>query len=526
MVGYFFLLAAVCLLVCSCSEPAIEPRNVIPADALIYLETEDLGKTISAITDNKKFRSAAAKVPNILPLNGMKLSIAVTGFETKESQADGEGSVLNLQPHFVAVAETNAWNYQANSFVENNLGEFINDAYGGEVELLTSTKYDGKFYTWTANDGRKVFALVQGSVIYFGNDITAIEKCQAVKRSEIDSISGNEKFAGSDRLAFGFVSPEGMAQLSNIIGVSLAINAGEDADIKSFIARVLPEILRNSVDEISWSSVRTESGLTDKYSIKLKNDAAAAANISFEKSGITVDGLSEFVPLNAESATRYDLLDPKLAWQKAIEIVRSRTDAISSNLIGLFSDSLFEPYAISDPERFLGQIGSRIITLKLTAEDESTAVIAEVKNADEIKASLTKDISFTKPPEKQADAEIWRSEDGDLSAAFIGKIIIIGDSEAVMKCLTAKQSGENITKLPLFDHFVSLDGVAVTSVNETGSAIKLIEILGGGKASDEKLNTHSFTTTSFDQNGINRETLSDFGLIGRIIEQFGKENPL
>ena len=518
--GIVYFLSAACFFLCSCSEPPIEPRSVNPADALVYLETKDLGKAISAITDNEKFRTAVKTVPNVSPLNGMKLSVAVTGFETKESPADDEGSVLNFQPRFVAVVETNAWNFQANGFAENKLGEFINDAYGGEVELVTSSKYDGTFYTWTAKDGRKAFALVQGSVIYFGNDVSAIEKCQAVKRGEADAIAGSGKFDGADRLAFGFVSRDGMAQLSNIVGISLAMKAGEDADIKSFIARVLPEILRNSVDEMSWSSERTDNGISDRYTIKLNNEIATAANTAFTKSGAATDNFAEFVPQNAASATRYDLSDPKLAWQRTVEIVRSRTDAISGNFIGLFANSLFEPYAIADPEKFLGAIAGRITTVKLNAEGENTVVIGEIKNADEIKASLIEEISFAKPPEKRGDAQIWRSDDGEFAAAFVGKMIIVGDAEAVNKCLAANETGENITKLPLFN---SQTGTAVTTSREIDPDARMLEVLGGRKVPEAALVTRSFTTTSFDENGIKRETLSDFGLIGTIIEQFGQE---
>jgi len=518
-----YFLAVSCFL-CSCSDPPIDTRSVIPADALVYLETRDLGKAISAITDNEKFRTAAKTAPNVSPLNGMKLSVAVTGFETKEDPVDGEGSVLNFQPRFVAVLETNAWNFQANSFAENKLGEFINDTYGGDVELMTSSKYDGKFYTWTAKDGRKAFALVQGSVVYFGNDVSAIEKCQAVKRGEADPIAGNEKLDNADRLASGFVSREGMAQLSNIIGISLAMNAGEDTDIRSFVARVLPEILRNSVDELTWESTKTENGISDRYAIDLNNEIVEAAKISFAKSGTAINNFAEFVPQNAASATRYDLSDPKVAWQKIVETVRSRTDAISGNLIGLFASSVFEPYAIADPEKFLGSISGRIMTVKLNAEDENTVVIAEMKNVDEIKASLIKDIFFTKPSEKRADAEIWRSDDGEFAAAFVGRIIIVGDAATVMKCLTAKESGENITKLPLFDRLNSQTGTSVTTVRETDPEAKLIEALGGRKDPDAPLVTRSFTTTSFENNEIKRETFSDFGLIGMIIEQFSKDN--
>jgi hypothetical protein len=144
--------------------------------------------------------------------------VAVTGFETKEQPVSEENSVLNFTPRFVAVLDTNAWNFQAIKFTEEKLGSFINDVYGGDVLLETSDKPDGKYFVWTANDGRKAYGLVKGSVVFFGNDESSIEKCLAVKRGESDSISKNPKVTNGDRLAFGYVSSDGLAQIANIAG--------------------------------------------------------------------------------------------------------------------------------------------------------------------------------------------------------------------------------------------------------------------------------------------------------------------
>jgi hypothetical protein len=185
---------------------------MMPGDSLVYLESNDLGAVMKTITDRPAFREAAKSVPDFSALNGVKLAVAVTGFETKEEPVTDESSNLKFIPHFVAAIETNAWNFQANSFTENQLGEFVNHVYGGEVVLESYTKNDGRFYEWKTTDGRKAYALVQGSVIFFANDESSIDKCLAVKRGEADSIAKNPKITDGDRLAFGYVSPDGVGQ--------------------------------------------------------------------------------------------------------------------------------------------------------------------------------------------------------------------------------------------------------------------------------------------------------------------------
>ncbi|MEJ7848941.1 MAG: hypothetical protein WKF92_12730 [Pyrinomonadaceae bacterium] len=529
--GYFIFrslvlrlcVSAVILTFISCGSKPTDLRTVIPADALVYLEANDLGKAIGAITENNTFLQLAKRKPDLSALDGIKLAVAVTGFETREERITDENSVLNFQPRFVAAVETNAWNFQTVSFTENKIGEFINEVYGGSVELETSDRHGGKYFVWTSQDGRKAYALVQGSVIFFGNDESAIEKCLVVKRGEAHNISKNPKITIGDRLAFGYVSTDGIAQIANLAGIRLAIASSEEGEVKSFVARVLPEIIRKSVTDVAWTATQTQLGIEDSYDVGLDPAITKAANETLTGKSFQQYDFADFVPLKFASATRYNLPDPRTTWRSIVFTAQSQTDAVSGKLIAAFSGTVFEPYAIEDPELFLGSIGERIMTVKLDMESENAAAIANVKNAADIKKSIAKEIDFTKPPQKDGDADVWKSEDGELAAAFLGDVVIVGDSEIVLKCLAAKSSGENMTKIERFKQFEITAASAVTVANETDAAARIIEVLGEKKQENVPLEQRSLTVTGFDKDGMHRVTLSDFGLMGSIIEQFGKE---
>lgn len=514
--------SAVILASISCGSKPADLRAFIPADSLIYLEANDLGKVINTITERPAFRQLAKTTPDFSSLDGIKLAVAVTGFETSEQPVTEENSVLNFQPRFVAVAETNAWNWQAVSFTEDKLGEFINEVYGGEVQLETYPKYDGKFFVWTAQDGRKAYALVQGSVIFFGNDETAIEKCLAVKRGEADSIAKNPKVTDGERLAFGYVSPDGVAQIANIAGISLAMNASEESEVKSFVARVLPEMLRNSVKEITWTAAKTEHGIEDKFAIRMNAEVSQVFNETLVPSGLKATNLAELLPADVVSATRYDLRDPQAAWRSVVLTAQKQTDAVSGNLIAAFSGSLFEPYGIEDAELFLSAVGPQILTARFDAEGEKGVVIASVKSAENIKKGIAKEVNFTKAAEKQGSADVWKSEDGEIAAAFVGGKIVLGDAESVSECLRANQSGANLTKHLLFKQFSESGAAAVTLASDTESAARVVGVLTEEKNENERLPVSYLTETGFNKNGIERRTVSDFGLIGTITEHFGK----
>src|SRR5690606_29156383 len=135
-------------------------------------------------------------------------------------------------------------------------------------------------------------------------------------------------------LASGFISEDGLAQIANLLGVSAAMNAGDDPDIQSFIARVLPQAVRGMVSGVSWSARRAEKGIGDEYRIKLKDETAAKAADAFRTFSVqTSDSeLYAFIPKDSAGATRYDLANPKKAWNSALEMTPANVDPVSADL--------------------------------------------------------------------------------------------------------------------------------------------------------------------------------------------------
>jgi hypothetical protein len=517
-----FILASI-----SCGSKPTDPRTVIPADSLVYLETSDLGKLLDPITSNPKFQELAKTKPDTSALNGIRLSVAVTGLQASEEPVSEEHVVGHFRPRFVAVAETNAWNYQALSFAENKLGEFVNDIYDGEIELVTTDKHGGKYFTWTARDGRKAFALVRGSLILFANDESAIETCINVMNGGAESIAKNAKVSAlaADSLASGYVSPDGVGQIANIAGVSLAIGAGEEGEVRRFIARVLPEIVRNSVTEMTWTSTRQQQGrIEDSYVLELAPDTARVLGESIVPGGDPDPDLSRFIPKEFVSTTRYNLKDAQIGWRGALLTARTKTDQVSGGLLVALSSSLFEPYGIEDAEMFLRSVESTLQTVRFDAEGEEVAVTARIKDLAKLKNAVAKELDFSKAPEKFENAEIWRSGDGELAAGIVENRVVIGDAKSVEKLLSARNTGQNLATVSANTRIAPSSAAIVTFGTESDPEAKLISILSDRRSETEPLVQTYTTETRFNQNGIDRRTVSDFGLIGMIIGRLDPDN--
>ena len=504
----------------SCSTKPVDMRTLVPAETLVYLETNDLAAALQPIVDSKPFMEAAKSRPDFSALKDVQLAVAVTGFETSEEKLTDEHSVGRVQPRFVAVAETHAWNYQAVAFAEQKLGSFVANIYDSEPTLEKTDKNGGKYFKWTAADGRKAYALVIDSIVYFGNDESAIEKCLAVKRKEADSIAKAGKVKPTDptTLASGYVSTDGIAQIANILGLKFAAEIGEDSEIQSAIAGILPQVLRNSVTNVGWSAMRTENGIEDKFLVSMPSDIADVFVETLAPSGSPDQSGFEMIPAGMPDVTLYDFRDAQLAWRSVLIVLQKQVDPVAGQIISELSGALFIPYGIGDINGFLGSVGPTLITMKVDDVTNMPVVVASIKDEVRLKKSLIGGLKERSRPDDVSGASLWTLDEGDLAVVWrVGKIMA-GDRKAVL--LSDQLAGSDVERPKL------VAGEQAT-IHTTGVdfefAGKLVDILAERKPDSSTLvhKSYSFTKTRFTKAGIERKTTSDFGLIGSIIAQLG-----
>lgn len=504
-------------------------RTLVPAESLVYLESNDLAAALQPIVDSKPFTDVAKSKPDLSALKGVQVAVAVTGFETTEEKLTDEHSVGRIQPHFVAVADTHAWNYQAVGFAEKKLGAFVEKIYDSEPTLEKSDKNGGKYFTWKANDGRRAYALVVDSLIYFGNDETAIDKCIAVRRGEADSIAKAGKVvpAAPGTLASGYVGPDGIAQIANIIGLKFASEMGEDSEVQSAIAGILPQLLRKSVTDVTWTSTRTEKGIEDKYSITMPADVASVFNETMTPSeGVDIDLLAQF-PTNVPSVTLYNLKEPQVAWRSVLLVAQKQVDPSSGRIIGEFSNLLFEPYGVRDPELFLSSIGKNphgrnILVAKMGPETDEPVIIATRGDGNNTLKSLTPELK-PETPIVEGGYNVWTTSDGDLQIAFDINAIKIGSKQNIAQCTGPWLQQLTDIRSDSIRRLASTKAPITTVAVDRDTTSEVADLLSERKSEDTKAESHSYTETRFTKTGIDRRTTSDFGLIGSIIAQLGED---
>ena len=506
----------------SCASKPTDLRTLVPAETLVYLETNDLAAALQPIVDSKPFNEVAKKKPDFSPLKGVQVAVAVTGFETSEEKLTDEHSVGKVQPHFVAVAETHAWQFQTVRFAEQKLGAFVAEIYDSEPTLEKSEKSDGRFFTWTAKDGRKAFALVKGSLIYFGNDETAIDKCLAVARGESDSIAKTGKVpnASPGTLASGYVSTDGVAQIANIVALKFASEAGEESEVQSAIAGILPQLLRKSITDITWTASQTDQGIEDKYQIGMPAEVATVFAETMASTDAADTSVADLLPPDPASVTIYNFKEPQIAWRSVLLVLQKQSDPAVGKLIGAYSSSLFEPYGIRDAEAFLQSTGPTILTMKEDDSGEKLLVVAPIKD---------RPIVDRPKVEVALDAETPHFSKVSGNAGYVGnsymyvvKNIYLGDIEDIRAC---DRRSEDLSRrdLQVEQRLGVIKGSIVTIGNDRTIASNVASIFDLNKADAASGFDRYRTETIFTKSGMERRTVSDFGLIGSIIAQLADQ---
>ncbi len=521
----FFLLVLIFVFPGCQKAKKTDMRSLVSHDAFIFIESNDLSVTLQSLTKNNAFKDLSTAKKDFSFLKNIQLAIAVTGFETSENQVTAENSVLDFKPSFVAIADTHAWQWQTISLVENQINNFIFEKFGTDTEFIQFEKDEGRWFVWTTKDNRKAFAFVDGSRIFFSNNKDSIVNCLSVKNGKAESLKINESLTKAylikspDNLAFGYVSSNGIAQIADYLSIPLAINATESEEGRSFITVILSQILQNTVKEIVWTATESENGITDEFSIAINTGSINILKNTFSTSTKTENNVLQFVPPDIRSVTRYNLQNPLAAWRSLLLVSAQNTNNQNRKILMQFSNDLLNSYAITDAETFLAAIDSNILTLQFDAESENSASIVEIKDSEKIKKSITDQINFDSPARIIGNTKIWESKDQQISAAFVENKLILGNSEGVDKCIEAKNSGRNITQNSFYKEFSKSPATAITFAKDSSSTKNLSAVLANDSEKKPEAVKYYLTETSFTEKDVERKTVSDFGLIGIILEK-------
>jgi hypothetical protein len=447
-----------------------------PADAIIYLEADDLPAILSGLASTDAWRDLAPAAglrtdlgrvgplahlsartgigtAESVVLSRAQVAIVVLGFET-----DGTpGGDAVVRPRLALVAETHSGHGRTRAAVLKFAGDFARSAYG-ETKFEHTEREGLTEFSWSQGKGaRGLRAAVSDGYVVVGTDGAAVDACLAVRRGERPAMSGDARLAemrervgaNGGALAFGYIPRQAAPRLSEIAALFFASRMPLGAAEQSGAAIILPQIASRLLGGAAWGFRVSEGAADDKYFLELGEGVAARLSAALESPRDQSSDIASFVPSDVRQLTRYNFAEPIEAWRGLNAVVSSQVDFTIAPVVVRLLDQQLLPYGIASPREFLRAVGPEVATVRFDAEGERMALVAAVRDEGALRALVRKRFGGARPA-KIGDAELFFANDGEAGAAFAGNHVITGDAESVRRCLEARASGRTLNRLEAF----------------------------------------------------------------------------
>lgn len=532
----------------------VEMTAYAPADALVYVEADNLPAIMAAFTSTDAWRELAPAAgvearpgwagwfPSFLSFTGLgpsdavvlsraQVAVTVLGFQAAEES----DTTLRFTPRAALVAETHSSGWRARAAVEKLVGDFARRTF--ERHSFERKEVDGvPFYTWVEGDGarRTIVAAVDESVAVVGNDEAAVRACLDVRRGTRPSLASDEQLkelrtrvGGGDALAFGYAPRGSAAKAVEVFAPAFVGGMSQESHVQSVLATFLPQFINQTLGAAAWSA-RVESGvLEDRYFLSLPADLARRLEAPLAPAEQPAHVTTRVLPGDVYQVSFYDARSPDAAWRGLNAALSSQTDITRATIITIGLEAFVKPYGIENPREFFRACKGEIATARLEATSEGKVLAAVVGDRVALREQALAYLGRGARVERDEATEILISQDPELgAAAFVGDIIVTGSEQDVRRCVRAyaenHASGAGEPLKAGTTKFFGHTSIVRTLTDERDAARAVLSRFP--RSSDTTgleaalaRRTYAVSETQLAEGGVEKRTRSAFGLFGEIV---------
>jgi hypothetical protein len=546
---------------------AVDMAAYVPAESLIYLETNSLPEIVGGLTSTDAWRALAPPAglsPNVgrigwlsrlsawsgigsaetVVFSRAQVAVAVLGFEVTEESS----TVRDIKPRIALVAETHTSAARVQTAVTKLIGNYARRKYG-EPTILRDESDATTIINWTTPDGkRKIVAAISESVAIVGNDEEAVRACLAVRRGERASLANDAQLAemrlrmsANNSLAFGYVSAAGVGRLLEMAAVAYAGQLAADPKAQSAAAILIPQLASRILGSVAWSSTINGGALVDKYYLHLQNELASRLHTPLATSDADGTRVGDLLPADTNQLTIYKNRDPEAAWRGLNAAISSQLEITIAPLVGRFLAESLQPFGIESPHDFLRAAGPEIATARLDSEGSALVLLAPVRDRETLQGLVRKRLGAGAKSQRVGEAEMLVAEDEERGAAsFTGDYLIIGGVEEVRRCLQERAASRTLGTVNAFQQVSrapDANGAAnvITYTNDYEPSRRFISFLGrqngvrksppDAAALQRSLAAlpYALSETRLVEGGFEKTTRSAFGQFGSILVQLASD---
>lgn len=534
----------------------VDMSTYAPDDSIAYFEANDLALILKGMTDTTAWKNLSSPA-------GMRGDLGNVGWLSKITAWTGVGpaetvvfsraqvavavfGVENAKLRYALIIETHSSESRTLAVVEKRFGSFAQRAYGNP-KLERKDSNNAKWLIWNApSDGRKIIAAITNSLAIVGTDEESVLKCLAVRRGDAQNLSSNKdlqtmrlRLVNSDSVAFGLITPKGVAKMLETIGISYAMSLSDKREI-GIAASLIPQLSSRLANPIGWSTRFVNGNVEDTYFLSLPNEVSSRLSSNLQPSPNVSLKAAELLPPDTFSITRYNVNNPHEAVKGLASALSVSVDAITASAIPLIFNTIFRSYGIEDADKFLQSVGNELYTARLDDKGNSTVVIVSVKDEAALKSIVNQKLGTQTPRSEQiGNITILVSPEAKRGAAsFVNGYLIMGNTESVRDCIRAFSQQQTIHKSAPFQQSNTLltntsAANAITFTDDSAYAKALMMMFSTVSFAREKTPNqaevekaskelpYSVTQTGMMDGGIERKTYSAFGQFGNLAVQYG-----
>ena len=531
----------------------VDLADYAPADALVYVEFNDLADVARAIQYTDVWKAAApitqsqprgqsrlltaAARAGVAPIESVlftraQVALVVLGLNTSE-----QDDTLKVKPEVAVIAETHTTGWRTKPAAIDAVKRLANFAYGAST--CTERSSDADFVECSMNGGeRKLIGAVDGTLVILGNSDNAVRSCLEVRRGTRPSIRTDTEFLRSrssvmtnQSLGFGYISSANSAKLFSWAAPLLMGMAPGDLQVQQLLAVSAGKILRG----IAWTAVPAGGGIEDRFLFSLEPGVVARLKPAFETSQRDED-IWKMVPGSFQSLTIYRSREPAAAWSSLDSAVALKLDALPAVLFGSLLKSSLLVYGISNPKEALAALSPPLLTMKPSAGADGSVLIARVSDEARLRKSLAqrdeRDIIGFGSTQILEGLQAEPDSRKEFSAVFADGYVILGKTENMRASLAELRKGQvTVTeeKKNVQDSARESTAAIVTYSNDEArltNFISTLVMLQGRRLTSDELgqlqntvgrSSFAASETRLGSGGIERRTRSAFGQFSTFI---------
>ena len=521
----------------------VDLAEYAPADALVYVEFNDLAEVARAIQQTDVWQATApitqskpasqnrllttAARAGVAPIESVlfartQIALVVVGLNTAE-----QDNTLKVRPEIALIAETHTTSWRTRPVMMDVVRRLANFAYG--ASSCSAPKNDGDLFECSIPGGdRKLVGAVHGTEVILANSDNAVRSCLDVRggtrpsiRTDAEFLSSRSAVTTQQSLGFGYISAANSAKLFSWAAPLLMGAAPGDQQLQQLLAVSAGKILRG----IAWTALPSRGGIEDRFLFSLEPGVVSRLQPAFQTADRD-DNFWKLVPGNVQSLTIYRNREPAAAWTSLDTAVAFKLDALPAVLFGSLLKSSLGVYGISNPKEALTTLSPPLLTMKASAGAEGSVLIARVNDETRLRRSLAEEVF--KGDKGQIVEGLGADPDlaKEFTAVFADGYVILGKTENVRPCLVAlrnSQAAVTDEKKNMQDAAKKSTAAIVTYANDEErltNFIPTILLLQGRRLSGEELanlqgqlgrSSFAETETRLGSAGIERKTQSAFG---------------